>query len=556
VAASWSARLLAESEELAGKGGAPLAGLAAAIRDATDRLEQPLRLAVAGQNKRGKSTLVNALLGDDVAATGQLELTFTVSEFRYADPPQTTAVYRGGGREDLSPAVLRGLTIRSSEDIERLRSIRKIEYGLPNDLLLSFHLIDTPGLGSVYQFDSANALEVLGLGGFAAQSELAEINKVLTAIERTPEQIHGESVAELSRAEAILYLFSRALHERDQGAVDNFVGHVAPLKAFGVLSRCDLYWPPSEDLPGAPDPLTYNPIDVGEQQAREYLERPEIQKIFFTVIPVSGLVGIGARMLTPAEFDWLDVLSEIQQELLVSHLSDVNWFATRETLDGITIDAGKRQALVNRLGAWGIHLACGYLRAGLSRDDVRERLLADSGVSRLRELIIGHFGGQSALIKLDYGLTSIATEAETCLLAAERKGGPVPGQIIDIVARIEKIRNREHGFAELAVLSDHYNGRLSFDPRERAELLDIMGVNGKSAAMRLGQPEGTSLQELGAVALKRAANWAQWAEGAVSPDHRSANAATVVSQSYTRIARLIERATQMLESGTDNQDEV
>src|ERR1700757_2640189 len=65
-------------------------GTAAKIREelkaAPGDLKSPVRLAVAGQNKRGKSKIVNALLSRDIAATGQLELTFNVTEFRGSAP--------------------------------------------------------------------------------------------------------------------------------------------------------------------------------------------------------------------------------------------------------------------------------------------------------------------------------------------------------------------------------------------------------------------------------------------------------------------------------------
>ncbi|GAB7108264.1 hypothetical protein JCM4814A_65780 [Streptomyces phaeofaciens JCM 4814] len=66
--------------------GEPAAAPAGALRDTADGLREPLRLAVAGQIKRGKSTLVNALPGERVALTGQLEVTFAVT-FRLADTP-------------------------------------------------------------------------------------------------------------------------------------------------------------------------------------------------------------------------------------------------------------------------------------------------------------------------------------------------------------------------------------------------------------------------------------------------------------------------------------
>ena len=50
------------------------------IETATSHLGHPVRLAVAGFIKCGRSTLLNALLGRNIAATGMLETTFEVYE--------------------------------------------------------------------------------------------------------------------------------------------------------------------------------------------------------------------------------------------------------------------------------------------------------------------------------------------------------------------------------------------------------------------------------------------------------------------------------------------
>src|SRR5579884_3992518 len=50
------------------------------------RLRQPLRIAVAGRVKAGKSTLVNALLGQRVAPTDVSECTRVVTWFHYGTP--------------------------------------------------------------------------------------------------------------------------------------------------------------------------------------------------------------------------------------------------------------------------------------------------------------------------------------------------------------------------------------------------------------------------------------------------------------------------------------
>ncbi|NER07739.1 MAG: GTP-binding protein HSR1, partial [Okeania sp. SIO3C4] len=64
-----------------------LAGLHQKIQQCHQRLHEPMRVAVVGKIKAGKSSLMNALLGESVVATGAEELTFNVNWFKYGETP-------------------------------------------------------------------------------------------------------------------------------------------------------------------------------------------------------------------------------------------------------------------------------------------------------------------------------------------------------------------------------------------------------------------------------------------------------------------------------------
>ena len=65
------------------------------------RLNQPIRIALAGTLKAGKSTLVNALVGEDIAPTDATEATRIVTWFRNGPTPKVTANHRGGRRSNV-----------------------------------------------------------------------------------------------------------------------------------------------------------------------------------------------------------------------------------------------------------------------------------------------------------------------------------------------------------------------------------------------------------------------------------------------------------------------
>src|SRR5690606_37036291 len=108
-------------------------------------LAEPLRIAVAGRVKAGKSTLVNALLRQRVAPTDVGECTRLVSWYRYGVPERLEIVRRDGQREtrplqpDGSLPSTLGLAVA---DVERL------DVYLSIDDLQRLTIIDTPGLQS------------------------------------------------------------------------------------------------------------------------------------------------------------------------------------------------------------------------------------------------------------------------------------------------------------------------------------------------------------------------------------------------------------------------
>src|SRR3954454_8947095 len=71
------------------------------VQHVHDRLAEPLRVAIAGRLKAGKSTLVNALIGRRVAPTAVGECTRVVTRFRYGPADRVDVVRRDGTRSSL-----------------------------------------------------------------------------------------------------------------------------------------------------------------------------------------------------------------------------------------------------------------------------------------------------------------------------------------------------------------------------------------------------------------------------------------------------------------------
>jgi ribosome biogenesis GTPase A len=131
---------------------------AARARVAEDRFN----LVVLGEFKRGKSTLINALLGRAVLPTGVIPLTSVVTAIGAGDRDRLVVSYVDGREEErplteLSDYVTEGRNPGNHLGVE----LARVE--LDHELLLGagLELVDTPGIGSIHSHNTAVAREFL-----------------------------------------------------------------------------------------------------------------------------------------------------------------------------------------------------------------------------------------------------------------------------------------------------------------------------------------------------------------------------------------------------------
>ena len=117
--------------------------VAAAVRHQLDTMFQ---LVVLGDFKRGKSTVINDLLGAAIAPVDVAPETCTVNCFEYSNDVTVTAELVDGGKIKLQPEQLK------REVLEPLlgglqHPVRRLRIGVPAAILNGLTLVDTPGLG-------------------------------------------------------------------------------------------------------------------------------------------------------------------------------------------------------------------------------------------------------------------------------------------------------------------------------------------------------------------------------------------------------------------------
>ena len=127
-----------------------------------DRLDaERLRVLVAGEAKRGKSTLVNALLGRDLLPSGVTPLTAVTTTVRYGDDERAEVRFLDGHEEKYPLAALPDLVTERGNPGNRRRIAGVTVYVTAPVLEGGVELVDTPGTGSVFEWDTEAAHEAL-----------------------------------------------------------------------------------------------------------------------------------------------------------------------------------------------------------------------------------------------------------------------------------------------------------------------------------------------------------------------------------------------------------
>lgn len=142
--------------------GVPLVGVQTALAQviaARERLARPLTIAIMGEFSAGKSTFVNALLGQTVAPMGVLPTTCTINVFRRGLTGGARVHYRDGRIATLAAADVESF-LHGLDDAQAAR-IRHVEIERTGGRVGEAAVVDTPGLNALDAFHEQVAREFL-----------------------------------------------------------------------------------------------------------------------------------------------------------------------------------------------------------------------------------------------------------------------------------------------------------------------------------------------------------------------------------------------------------
>jgi hypothetical protein len=452
-------------------------GTAHLLRRELARLDEPLRVAIAGKVKAGKSTLLNALVGEAVAPTDAGECTQVVTWYQGGPSPKILLHPKSGPVVPL-PVVRRDGALEidllgtSPDQVDRL----VVDW--PAQSLRGTTLIDTPGIASL---------------------------SVETA-RRTVRFLEPDDAP--TEADAVIYLM-RHLHASDAEFLESFrESRATAVNTVAVISRAD-------EIGGGRVDAMFSARGI----AGRYRAEPALRGLCQNVVAVAGLLAHTGRTLRQAEFLALTALAAMPREELEGLLLSADRFAAADS---------QRRSLLHRFGLFGIRLATTLIRQGVSTPAaLAEELVGRSGLHELQRVLHTQFVQRRDLLK-----------ARSALLAVERVLRTSPDSSLS--AEVERILAGAHEFAELHLLTALRSGTVSLPRAVSAEAERLLGDDGIAPCVRLGLPLGTALDEVRRAAFAALARWQRHAENPMF-GHRASDACRVVVRTCEGMVRSAAR---------------
>jgi hypothetical protein len=347
----------------------PLGETQARVRAIRDGLREPLRVVVAGRLKAGKSTLVNALLRQRIAAVDVGECTQVVTWFRFGAQERAEVRARDGSTWDLPLEADGSLPRRLGAEPD---DIDRVTVWLSNEALRHLTLIDTPGLDSLNTQYSNATTRLLALD--------------------------DDSRAAISEADALVFLMPQ-LGSADEQLLrafhDLFTGEgLSAVNVVGVLSKVDTLAGDATD-----------PMQVGNALATRFAAR--LRAEVASVVPVIGLLAETAATdaFSEREANALRTLAAVPADRREELLLSADWFVES---DANPLPREQREGLLALLDLHGLRRATELIAAGYGDTNVLlARLEESSGIEPLRALLRELFTERADALKSHVALNEL-----------------------------------------------------------------------------------------------------------------------------------------------------
>lgn len=356
----------------------PWQGLYSSRIDAMlERVDQPCELAVVGRVKAGKSSFLNALLGEELAMVGETEMTATINFFKYGSPKDENhpvrVVWEDGSEEWQTRAFLDSLQGNTKEVLDKASKIDHLEYFVQNPILNNVTLVDTPGTGSIVDEHEDRTNDYLHAGK-----------------EQLRKKHNEQSVNLKNRADAVIVITERVPTNETSTLVSNLSMDTSAFNALGVMTKIDSEFNVT--------------LEDWNRRSSQYAEM--LRNQLNTIIPISASI-----YKTVKKLDSTGRLREIKESLknipadefeevcsskdnFLGNADDLN-----EYFNSYGVSYEQRCHLAKGVDIWMTFYTIAKVLHEMTYEDAVEYLINYSGMERMREVIERQFLNRSRIIR-------------------------------------------------------------------------------------------------------------------------------------------------------------
>ncbi|MBX6383095.1 MAG: 50S ribosome-binding GTPase [Microbispora sp.] len=418
-----------------------------AVGAVAERLaDDTLVVAVGGRLNAGKSTLVNALLGQRLAPTGGTETTLVSAWFRSYHMNRVW-VHFNDGRPPVSVPSRVGGGVPQSIPYDHTEVSHLVVEAANKSIGRAFTLMDTPGRDAVSALDDYS---------------MASIRRADALILAMPQPGEGDAAA------------LREFQETMRGS------RLSAANVLGVLTRID-------QLGQGTD------LEEVRREADKVASRSAARMtgLVAEVIPVATKLAETARCerLTERHRHALGILAAADRDALDEMLFDHEDFLS-VGLDTVPVDVGMRRELLDLLALYGIRQAVDAIDRG-ARDlsALRDALCERSGINRLLERVQERLVNGADALRADAAVAALRRAVELAGPAEREVAGRLRGLLREL-GRHPALRRVELAEAAQA----HADGTLPLPDRNAEQLHTLM--TGVTDAQRVGLSDDSSPEEL------------------------------------------------------------